>query len=291
MKKKLLYLTSILLFASASSNAQSVLRSWIFPSPTAVAGPGTPFVSPGSAFLSTTVVEGLTLEPGGPSITTFGVCDASVLTFTDGFSATGRIKFGGAGISVPAPGTPLTQADYLSPTANFMPNQRYLSFPVAAGTTTVKVWFKTSSNGSARSVICTNGVNWKVFTTTIGSVPGPAVDAAILEGTYTANAAGTLYLYSDIGANIYKIEVNGPDPTLAVNNFKKESSIVVSARKGIVNLSNVKSSTKVSVFNILGSLVKSIETSSDTTLDIRSGVYIVKTKSIDGEKSVKVIVQ
>lgn len=284
MKKKLLYLTSILLFSAAVSNAQNVVRTWIFPSPST-----SPFPSVGVAYTSETTINGLTLVPGA-SITTFGVCDGSntnATTFTDGAIFSGRIKFGGGGIgATPA----LVQADYLSPTANFMPNQRYLSFPVAAGSTTVKVWFKTSTGGTPKSVICTDGISFKAFVTTVGSTPGPAVDGAILTANYSG-VAGKLYLFSDLGSNIYQIEVTGPDPALAVNNFQKESPIVVSARNGKINLSNVKSSTKVSVYNVLGSLVKSIQADADTSLDINSGVYIVKTKSVNGEKSVKVIVQ
>ena len=164
MKKKLLYLTSILLFSAAVSNAQNVVRTWIFPSPST-----SPFPSVGVAYTSETTINGLTLVPGA-SITTFGVCDGSntnATTFTDGAIFSGRIKFGGGGIgATPA----LVQADYLSPTANFMPNQRYLSFPVAAGSTTVKVWFKTSTGGTPKSVICTDGISFKAFVTTVGQL-------------------------------------------------------------------------------------------------------------------------
>lgn len=56
-------------------------------------------------------------------------------------------------------------------------------------------------------------------------------------------------------------------------------------------LSNIKSSTQVEVYNVLGALVKSAQADADTSLDINSGVYIVKAKSIDGENAVKVMVQ
>ena len=296
MKKKLLYLTSILLFATASINAQDVVRSWVFPSPVPVAAPGTPFVSPGIAFPYIdvpAVVDGLTIVPGTAAVLTFGVTAASNVVFVaDNTAFTGNFKFGGGSI---APAL-ATQADYLSTTANFMPNQRYLSFPVAAGSTKVKVWFKTASGGALRSLICSNGINWKTSVTTItapvgGSLTQAQADQAILDATYTAAAAGTLYLWSDFGTNLYKIEVTGPAPALAVNSFQKETPIVVSARNGKINFSNVKSSTKVSVYNVLGSLVKSIQADADTSLDINNGVYIVKTKSVNGEKSVKVMVQ
>ncbi|MBP6587670.1 MAG: T9SS type A sorting domain-containing protein [Flavobacterium sp.] len=55
-------------------------------------------------------------------------------------------------------------------------------------------------------------------------------------------------------------------------------------------LSNIKTSTKVNVYNVLGALVKTAQLDADSSLDVNGGVYIVNAKSAEGEKSVKVIV-
>jgi hypothetical protein len=284
MKKTLLTFLFTMLFSATYLNAQ-VTRTWVFPSPvtTAVLG-STPFVSPGTAFLDTTVVDGLTLVPG-TGITTFGVTAGSNVTFAaDATVFTGNFKFGGAGFA-----STVTAAEMLSPTANFMPTQRYVSFPVAAGTTSVKVWFKTSSGGALRSLVCTDGVAWKTFVTTTTDAANQAIaDQGILNASYTGGA-GTLYLFSEAGANLYKIVVNGP--ALGLNNFELNAVNVFSNGKQI-NVLNVTSETQVNVYNMTGALVKSFATSSDTNFELlNSGLYIVNVNSAEGQKSVKVIVK
>ena len=122
-------------------------------------------------------------------------------------------------------------------------------------------------------------------------------DRAELVANYTGGA-GNLYLFSDAGANYYKIEVIasgstglGNTTTLANKSFQKELDITVYAEQNKIFLSNLKSKTQVNVYNLLGALVKSTQADADTSLDINSGIYIVNAKSADGEKSVKGIVQ
>ena len=284
MKKTLLTLLFTTLISATYVNGQ-VTRTWVFPSPVTTAVPGsTPFVSPGTAFLDTTLVDGLTIVPGA-GVTTFGVTAGSNVTFAaDTTIFTGNFKFGGAGFA-----SPVTATEMLSPTANFMPTQRYVSFPVAAGTTSVKVWFKTSSGGALRSVVCTDGVAWKTYvTTTTDAANQSAADQGILNATYTGGA-GTLYLFSEAGANLYKIVVNGP--ALGLNDFQSESVNVFSNGKQI-NVFNVISETQVNVYSMTGALVKSFATSSDANFELlNSGLYIVNVKSAEGQKSVKVLVK
>ena len=284
MKKTLLTLLFTTLISATYVSAQ-VTRTWVFPSPVTTAVPGsTPFVSPGTAFLDTTLVDGLTIVPGA-GVTTFGVTAGSNVTFAaDTTIFTGNFKFGGAGFA-----SPVTATEMLSPTANFMPTQRYVSFPVAAGTTSVKVWFKTSSGGALRSVVCTDGVAWKTYvTTTTDAANQSAADQGILNATYTGGA-GTLYLFSEAGANLYKIVVNGP--ALGLNDFQSESVNVFSNGKQI-NVFNVISETQVNVYSMTGALVKSFATSSDANFELlNSGLYIVNVKSAEGQKSVKVLVK
>ena len=175
-----------------------------------------------------------------------------------------------------------------------MPTQRYVYFTVD-GACTVKVWFKTGSNGSARKVMCTNGVELLGSGTSIGGIT--PVDLVIFTATISSAqaAVGKIYIYGDTtSSNLYKIEVTGANvttPTLANQSFKKELDIAVYANNNKIFLSNIKSSTKVNVYNVLGALVQSVQVDADTNLDVKSGIYIVNAKSADGEKSLKVVVK
>lgn len=272
MKKKLLLLIVPMLFSALSINAQT--KVWDF---------GNDVVTwPLSAGIGTNeiVKDQLGLFPIA-SNTNFGAVTASAATFTDGFTAVNRFQLNGGG-----GGT----------AGNLMPTQRYVYFTVD-GACTVKVWFKTGSNGTARTVLCTNGSQLLGSGTSVSSLPGPAVDLVIFTANISAAqaAVGKIYIYGDTqSSNLYKIEVTGANvttPALTTQNFQKELDITVYAKSNKIFLSNIKSSTKVNVYSVLGALVKSAQIDADTNLDINSGVYIVNAKSADGEKSVKVIVQ
>lgn len=272
MKKKLLLLILPMLFMAFTINAQT--KVWDF---------GNDIVTwPLNAGIGNNeiVKDQLGLFPIATN-TNFGAVTASGATFTDGFTAVNRFQLNGGG------GGTL---------GNLLPTQRYVYFTVD-GACTVKVWFKTGSNGSARTVLCTNGSELLGSGTSVGSLPGPAVDLVI----FTANissaqaAVGKIYIYGDTqSSNLYKIEVTGANvttPALSTSSFKKELDITVYAKQNKIFLSNLKSKTQVNVYNVLGALVKTAQVDTDTSLDINSGVYIVNAKSADGEKSVKVIVQ
>lgn len=288
MKKKLLLLILPMLFSALSINAQTI---WDFGNSTssingASAVAAWPVTASGVGTIgadTNAVIDKLGLFSNDPSATSdivnFGAVNASGATFTDGFTAVNRFQLNGGG-----GGT----------AGNLLPTQRYVYFNVD-GACTIKVWFKTGSNGSARKVMCTNGVELLGSGTSIGGTT--PVDLVIFTATVsTAQAAvGKIYIYGDTASsNLYKIEVTGANvttPALSTSSFKKELDITVYAKQNKIFLSNLKSSTKVNVYNVLGSLVKSIQADADTSLDINSGVYIVNAKSADGEKSVKVIVQ
>jgi hypothetical protein len=283
MKKKLLYLTSIMLFSAASINAQtkvwdfSDVAKWSLAVVPPVTDPVTPQVS---NYQNNTINDNLGIFPG-TGITDFAIIDANKATWAapDAFVSTNRLKLGGpGGVN---PGDPTTPV--------FMPTQRFLYFAVA-GPVTVKFWYRLSGANN-RSLYVTNGVK------TIGSFDGTVADTSvrILTVNYTDAAATNLYIFGQGNSfNFYKIEVTGAlgtTPTLATNSFQKESNVVIYANNGKINLSNIESSTKVEVYNVLGALVKSAQVEGDTSLDINSGMYIVKAKSAEGEKSVKVLVK
>jgi hypothetical protein len=221
------------------------------------------------------IVDNLGLFPI-PTNTNFGAVTANSTTFSDGFTAVRRFQMNGAG--------------YPSGPFQAMPTQRFLHFDVS-GPCTVKVWFKTGSNGTSRTIYVSNG------TASIGSETtnsGSNTDNAIVTATYTG-AAAKLYVYGDAACNLYKVTVSGATvstPALSTDNFQSELAVNVLAANKQVSITNIISSTQVDVYNLNGALVKSIKTDVDTSFDLlNAGVYIVNVKSAEGEKSVKVLLK
>ncbi len=255
MKRKIFYVLMTGLFALTVMQAQT--KVWDFATWTA-----------GSAYTATTVVDNLTIEPGGQ--TTFGVVEANSFSFPDGYVGSMRFKFGGSSAGQDG----------------VLPTTRFLSFPVS-GACKIKVWFRTSSSSSARTLKVSDGI------TVVGSQisgTGSGTDFAVLDVDYAGGPA-TLYLYGE-SVNLYKIEVNGSGAsTLSNEKFITEPIVSVYSKDQQVFVSNLKSSTEISVYNMLGSLVKNFTTDSDTDFDLKTGLYIVKAQSEEGVKSVKVVVK
>ncbi len=122
-----------------------------------------------------------------------------------------------------------------------------------------------------------------------------ALNLAMTEYHFTAATAGEYQIYGSVGKpsfyRLYLGNVTTPTTALSTSSFQKASDVIVFAKDNKIYLSNLKSKTQVSVYNVLGALVKTAQADADTSLDIDSGVYIVNAKSADGEKSVKVIVK
>jgi hypothetical protein len=271
MKKKLLYLTSIVLFAVVIANAQTT--KWDFANNVVSLNGGsdifTDWPNPTAATTVETVKNGLGIFPG-TGVTTFAVVSAgSVLTYSDGYSPTNRLATGGA-----------------STVVSNMPSTRYFYFEVS-GPCQIKVWAR-GGGSNARATNISNGA------TLLSTKPTTSATLDIHDINVTT--AGRYYVYADGagGGTFNKIEVIGANvttPALSTSSFQKQSDVAIYAKDGKINLSNIKSNTKVEVYSVLGALVKSAQAEADTSLDINSGVYIVKVKSAEGEKSVKVIVQ
>jgi hypothetical protein len=233
-----------------------------------------------------TVIDKLGLFPG--TATNFGATNSSPVNFTallDTYTGTNRFQLnGGGGGSA----------------GNLLPTQRYLYFNVD-GACSVKVWFKTGKNGEARTVLVTNGEEKLGSGTSTGgtstSIP-PVQDLVVFTANVTATqaAVGKIYIYGDAtSSNIYKIEVTGanvitPSVALGTNDFQADASSNVFSNGKLVFVSDVKSDTKVDVYGISGILVKSLTTSSDTSFDLNTGIYIVRSKSAEGVKSAKVLI-
>jgi len=283
MKRKLLYLTTIVLFSAFSTiNAQttvwnfSIAADW----PPSVIPPATTPVTPQeSYYLTETVVNKLGIVPGPSTVKNFGTVNQSNAVFPspNDFTGTYRFQMNGAGY---------TQATGFV----FTPVQRYLYF-TADDACTVKIWFKTGSNNSVRTIFVTDGTQTIASGT---SNSGGNTDFVVFTANVTAaQAAGKIYIFGDAANNLYKIEVSGANvttPSLGVDGFKADAASNVFSNGKLVFVSNVKSDTKVDVYGISGVLVKSFTTGSDTSFDLNTGLYVVKSKSAEGEKSAKVLI-
>ncbi len=231
----------------------------------------------GPAITLNTVIDNLGLQPqGGTGTANFGILETSAKTFPTippAYTSVNRFKLNGAG-GVVAPAC--------------LPVQRFLYF-AAAGSISVEVLFIGGGSGN-RTLYVTDGTNvLGSFTATDSTTPQVLT-------TTSATVNGNVYIYGDASCNLYRITVTGPLGTtqllsLSNQNFQKVSDITIYAKDGKINLSNIKSNTSVSVYNVLGALVKSVQTDGNTSLDINSGIYIVNAKSAQGEQSVKVIVK
>ena len=124
-----------------------------------------------------------------------------------------------------------------------------------------------------------------------------AVDA----GAYRiANRGGKIRVYRiylgkvdvSLGAGLEtKIYENGVfKRTLSVDKNLGEISTDIRAAKNRVYISNVTSKTEVKIFSITGALVKEFNTTQDTDFDMKAGLYITTLKTVEGEKTVKLLV-
>lgn len=220
------------------------------------------------------VVDNLGLFPI-PTNTNFGAITANNLTFEDGYSATRRFQMNGGG--------------YPSGEFSPMPTQRYLFFGVS-GSCTVKVWFRTGSNGTQRTLHFTNGTTVLGETTTNAGGNG---DFPIFTGTYTGGAA-TLYLYGSLALNLYKVEVTGT--TVSTSLSTEGQSLIDGVKAFAVNkevfLSNIYENTQINIFDIKGSLIQSFSTSNDLSFNLETtGLYFVKMNSASGSKTEKLLIK
>lgn len=280
MKKTLLFLTSCALFTSVNIFAQT--KTWDFGNDRVL--------WPASAGYSTeTIVDNLGIYPGA-SVTDFGKVTSgswgtALSALSDTYSTTTGYRFQTAG-------TGIVSTTYSAAVAanDFFPYQRFLYFNVS-GACTIKVWFKPGTNGTQRTLYVTDGTSLIGYGTTNTA---PYADQTIATINYTNNSPKRLYIYSDNGMNLFKIEVTGATvstTTLATSELASKNSISIFSSGSQVFVSKVSGDTKVNVYNTTGQLVKSFNTKSDTSFDLKPGLYIVNAKSDKGEKSQKVIVK
>ena len=265
MTKKLLVILITVLSSVTYVNAQKV---WDFTNDT------TNWTTSTAGYTANTVKDNLGIFPGVTiTATPIGGIIPSTFAFSDGFNATRYFRMGQASVF----------------TAN-KPTERYLYFaPSGAGT--IKIWFA-SGGGGSRSIKVTDG------TTEIGSASSAnSATPTILEAQYT-QTSGNIFIYTSAGTgvNIYKIEITGTISTtqlivaLGVDDFKADLTANVFSNGKEVFVTSVKSNTKIDIYGMTGALTKSLQTDADISFGLNAGLYIVKVKSDEGQKSVKIVV-
>jgi exo-poly-alpha-galacturonosidase len=79
------------------------------------------------------------------------------------------------------------------------------------------------------------------------------------------------------------------DDALGTKPHQVNSAVNVYAYKDTVAVANVKSATSVAVYAVNGSLVRSFETTSDTTFTMGTGLWLVVVQAADGQSSFKIM--
>lgn len=265
MKTKLLICSMIMLMQTLIGFGQT--KTWDF------GNDDTTWPLSGGIGTSPMVVDNLGLYPI-PTNSNFGAVTSSNATFDDGFTAPRRFQLnGGGGVTPPT----------------YMPTQRYLFFDVD-GPCTVKVWFKTGSNGTQRTVYVTDGSNL------IGegsSNDGTNADLVIFTANYTSPTGGRLYVYGSSACNLYKMEVTGANVSATLSNasFTSEITTKVYTNENQLYITNIETENTIWVYSLSGQLVKSLTTTKDTTMTLLKGFYIVNVVSSEGnKKSFKLII-
>lgn len=223
----------------------------------------------GSALTTTTVIDGLTLEPGDGS--SFGVIDGNNASWGEDYSASQRFKFGGNSGIDPAGGE------------EFMPTRRYMTFSVD-GPVSIKIWFRPSGGGTPRALYVTDGASVVTHFDSTGST-----DPQYMEADYNGSAGELYVLCAGNAFNLYKLEISST--LLATKKFENSVSSRIMAIGSTIHVSNVKSATQVDIYSITGARVKSFNTNNNTSFDFNSGLYIATVTTSEGQKSVKMVVQ
>ncbi|MGQ7947325.1 T9SS type A sorting domain-containing protein [Flavobacterium sp. WC2509] len=274
MKKRLLLLIVAVLSSATYVNAQITLpKTWVFANTT-------DWPTSSTYYAIDRTIQELNLVATDQTVTTptNPIMITRSVSFSDSFTGTRAYRLNGS--SQKADQTAMSATD-------FLPTFRYLSFTVS-GPFTIKIWF-TSGAGSGRIIRVSDG--------TTALAPDMSTANSTDSKIFTANGNynGKVYIScpnpiaSSAGLDIFKIEVT--TQTLGTDDFKTDNATNVYSKGKQVFISNIKSTTKVDVYSISGALVKSLQTESDTSFNLNSGVYIAKVKSSEGEKAVKILLE
>lgn len=84
------------------------------------------------------------------------------------------------------------------------------------------------------------------------------------------------------------------NPALGVDDFADSASNVstnVNAIGNRIYVSNVKSTSEINIYSITGALVKAFKTNEDTNFSFKSGLWIATVKTLEGQKSIKLLMK
>lgn len=301
MKKKLLFLILPMLFLALSINAQT--KVWDFGANAMGAGftdmitvanqttcalftqPATPYgTTPvstpaltASATFGTLIINTFAGDRWRSDNTALVLYDTALNNTIDGTAVTpvftgattsGRLAFNGTGSAI----------------------RRYFTITLAAGQTVTIYWKSNLTAAGNLTVTPAAGSSLPVTlaynATTATSEMRTSKLTADVAGNYTiGDYPGKMETY-----RIYDTDVNA-GINLSAEGFEKDASLDVFSIKNQVYVSNIKFDTQINVYSITGSLIKSVKAAGNTNFELTKGIYIVNAKSVDGEKSVKVIVQ
>lgn len=308
MKKKLLYLTSILLFTAASINAQT--KVWDFGANALGAG-----------FTDMITVANQTTSALFPVGSLTGGVDAGNQVSTLAATATfGSLQINTAagdrwrsdntalvlydaqlnntigGVAIKPVFNGATTSGRLAFNGGGHKTRRYIIITLAAGQT-MTMYFKNSVTTAGNlDVRGPGGSN----VTVAAYVAGGTADMRTVK--ITADVAGDYKVGTNLDLTtstdpsklelyrIYDADVNA-GINLSAEGFEFGSSLDVFSIGNQVYVTNIASATQIQVYSVLGSLVKSVKASENTNFELNSGIYIVKAQSAEGTKTVKVIVK
>jgi len=268
MKTKLLLLILPVLVLTSPLYAQD--HVWDFGNDT------TNWPENSSGVSTTTVVDGLTLQPGDAS---FAVIDGNNASWDavdfeeldEDYSASQRFKWGGSSSVDPAvDGT------------DVMPTRRWMEIPVD-GPVAVKIWFRASGSGTPRALWVTDGTSEVLHFDSTGST-----DPSYIQANYTGGAGTLLVFCANNAFNVYKLEISST--LLSTNQFNAGISANIQAINDRVFVSNVSTATEIDIYSITGAKVKSFTTNSAIDFSFNSGLYIATLTTPQGQKSVKLLV-
>ncbi|WP_439132942.1 T9SS type A sorting domain-containing protein [Polaribacter sp.] len=165
---------------------------------------------------------------------------------------------------------------------NLNPTHSYMYFPVS-GPVSVKVWYR-SGGSSERTLYISDE------TSVLSEVTKTDDTEAY---TITADYAGTgenIKIYCSNSFNLYKIEVTGAGAaTLSLTPIQETIKTKVKAYNNRIYISNVNTKTEVKIYSITGALVKTINTTRNTNIGIKNGLWVAKIKTDKGKKTLKLL--
>tara|TARA_R110002049_G_scaffold993_2_gene7095 strand:+ start:34567 stop:35397 length:831 start_codon:yes stop_codon:yes gene_type:complete len=274
MKTKLLLIILPVLFFTATLQAQT--KVWDFGGSDTANWP-----IDGVGVADNEINDNFGIYMGTTSTSNIGIIDTSNGSVSnwaaagdvDGYSSANRFKFNGdSGIDDLGGG-------------KLKPTKRYAYFAVT-GACTIKVWFR----GNEGRVLYMADDSYLTFAT----LTLPASGYMISEASYTGSA-GNIYLFDDAAVYLNKIEVSPASAlgttglVLGTNDVASAVSTNVQAVDDRIYISNVKSSTEVNIYSITGALVKAIKTNESMDFSFNTGLYIATVKTIEGQKSIKLL--